>query len=215
MGPITSKTLAEIKGMGFSSVTGPVNVRYACPKGYVEVGNEVIGDQTIYSEAPPTASAIPIECGDAIDMKPLHQLVAPLVLDLGRDEPRVRPGLVGGSFARFPTAFIIQARAPRAARASAAWGEFVVRVRRRHPALTSASSASSRYPAMRNESDPVEEKIHVAVDDGATARTWSRSRRRSRRVPRRRRLHRHVRRDRGPCAAHRSPWSASSSTPTP
>lgn len=41
------RTVSQITGMGFSSTSGVVNVRFACPKGFVETEGRVVSDTEV------------------------------------------------------------------------------------------------------------------------------------------------------------------------
>lgn len=45
--PVALRTFPQITGMGFSSTSGVVNVRFACPKGFVETEGRIVSDTEV------------------------------------------------------------------------------------------------------------------------------------------------------------------------
>eukprot|EP01041_Mallomonas_annulata_P001785 gene1785-3464_t len=52
IGPITGATKCTISGIGFTSSGSTALIRFACPRGYLEVGGDVLNDTTIAFDSP-------------------------------------------------------------------------------------------------------------------------------------------------------------------
>eukprot|EP00904_Undaria_pinnatifida_P003126 jgi/Undpi1/12814/HiC_scaffold_7.g02481.m1 len=105
----------QITGMGFSSVSGSVTVRFACPKGFVEAEGQVVSDTEVSFLTPNFEKFGPmqVECRLSIGSKGLtNTKVNFQYFSVGDATKTVAfgPGLLHGMAPGVPVVFIIQAR---------------------------------------------------------------------------------------------------------
>ncbi|CAB1113053.1 unnamed protein product [Ectocarpus sp. CCAP 1310/34] len=105
----------QITGMGFSSTSGSVNVRFACPKGFVETEGRVVNDTEVSFHTPSFEKFGPmqVECRLSIGPKGLtNTKVNFQYFSVGDATKTVAfgPGLLHGTAPAVPVVFMIQAR---------------------------------------------------------------------------------------------------------
>jgi dynein heavy chain len=115
IGPITGNTQGSIEGMGFSSSSGNVVVRFACTKGFIETKGEVVSDEEILFETPPFMKYGPVqvEVRVAIGGKTFTNSSAEFRYFSVTDATRsvaFGPGLLTQIPPQHPVQFIVQAR---------------------------------------------------------------------------------------------------------
>ncbi|GMH84222.1 hypothetical protein TrST_g13493, partial [Triparma strigata] len=116
IGPITGESKMSIFGEGFSSVkSGNASVRFACPKGFIEVGGEVVSDSEVVFETPSFEKYGPVEveCRVKLGSKALTNATVGFSFFSVTDSTTslaFGPGLLEGVAAGFPTSFVIQAK---------------------------------------------------------------------------------------------------------
>ena len=115
IGPITGNTRCEIKGIGFKSGGSQCMIRFACPKGFLEVPGELVDDNTVGFETPnyEKFGAVTVEGRVSIGGKPLtnNTISFDFFSVTSADTTIVfGPAIINGCLATFPAGLAIQAR---------------------------------------------------------------------------------------------------------
>jgi dynein heavy chain len=181
IGPVTGKTLCEIKGMGFMSVRGDVSVRFACVKGFEEGTNgTVVDDATLLVETPnyETFGPLDVEIRVAIGSKPLTNSKVDASFFSVTDARQCLafgPGLVNGVLAGTECQICIQAKDFTGTDRTCGMDEFSIRIEPPPPddaakeldeaAILEESKAAEGYDARYaiQEQVTAEEELKVMV----------------------------------------------------
>ena len=173
IGPVTGSTLCEIKGMGFSSVSGDVCVRFACVKGYEEGSKgEVVDDETIYFETPNYENFGPleVEVRVAIGSKPLTNSKVNVsyfsVTDAGQCLA-FGPGLTDGCVAGAPTTICIVAKDRMGTNRDCGMDEFSIRIEPPPPDEAAAGLDETAILEQSKAADGFEEAYAIEAQETA------------------------------------------------